>query len=138
MITNIAITPMFVSDQDIALEFYTKMLGFEVHTDVDLGPMRWLTISLPGRPEREIILQKPGSPPLDPHTAQQVIELTEKGATTWVVLNTDDVRAEYARLDAAGVDITQEPTEQPYGTDMAIRDPFGNQIRITELPKDVA
>lgn len=138
MITNIAITPMFVTDQDAALDFYVGVLGFEVHTDVDLGPMRWLTVNLPGQPDREIILQKPGPPPLDEHTAQQVVTLTEKGATTWMVLNTDDVRADFQRLQDAGVDITQEPTEQPYGTDMAIRDPFGNQIRLTELPKDPA
>lgn len=35
---------------------------------------------------------------------------------------------------AKGVDIVQQPTTQDYGTDMAIRDPFGNQIRFTQLP----
>lgn len=132
MITNIAITPMYVTDQDRALEFYTGVLGFEVETDVDLGPMRWLTIQLPGQPGRRILLQKPGPPAIDADTAAQVVELTEKGAGTWAILETDDVRAAFERLQAAGVDITEEPTEQPYGIDMAIRDPFGNQIRITQ------
>ncbi|NNG18451.1 VOC family protein [Naumannella sp. ID2617S] len=135
MFTNIAITPMFVTDQDQALDFYTTVLGFEVHTDADLGPMRWLTVNLPGQPEREVLLQKPGPPPLDPATAAQVIELTEKGATTWLILHTDDVRAAHRQLVAAGAEITQEPTEQPYGTDMAIRDPFGNQIRVTQTAR---
>jgi len=138
MFTNIAITPMFVTDQDHALEFYTEVLGFEVHTDEDLGPIRWLTVALPGAPDREVLLQQPGPPPLDPETAARVVELTEKGATTWMILHTDDVHQTYAALQAKGVDITQEPLEQPYGTDMAIRDPFGNQIRITELPQATA
>lgn len=132
MITNIAITPIFVTDQDVALDFYTRMFGFEVHTDADLGPMRWLTLCVPGHPEREILLQKPGPPPMDESTAAALIELTEKGATSWVILHTDDVHADHEKLKAAGAEITQPPTEQPYGTDMAIRDPFGNQVRLTE------
>jgi hypothetical protein len=33
------------------------------------------------------------------------------------------------------MDITKEPTEQPYGVrDCAFRDPTGNLIRINELP----
>lgn len=138
MFTNIAITPMFVTDQDQALDFYTKVLGFEVHTDADLGPMRWLTVQLPGQPHREVLLQKPGPPQLESQAARQIVDLTERGATTWMILHTDDVRGAFAKLQDAGVDITQEPTKQPYGTDMAIRDPFGNQIRITELPKESA
>ena len=36
-----------------------------------------------------------------------------------------------------GVEITQEPTEQSYGTDFGLRDPFGNHIRIVQ-PVQVA
>lgn len=142
MFTNIAITPMFVTDYDRALDFYTSVLGFEVHTDYDFrqdahddSQMRWLTVNLPGEPHREVLLQKPTAPALDPDTAKLVVELTERGATTWMILNTDDVHSTFDKLQEAGVDIVQEPTEQMYGTDMAIRDPFGNQIRITQLPQ---
>jgi Glyoxalase/Bleomycin resistance protein/Dioxygenase superfamily len=38
----------------------------------------------------------------------------------------------YEELKAKGVEFTQEPTEHFYGTDMGIRDPFGNNIRITQ------
>ena len=40
----------------------------------------------------------------------------------------------YERLRAAGVEFTQEPTERFYGTDCALRDPFGNPVRFTQLP----
>jgi hypothetical protein len=33
---------------------------------------------------------------------------------------------------ARGIEITQEPVEQPYGIDIGIRDPFGNHIRIVQ------
>ncbi len=38
------------------------------------------------------------------------------------------------KLRAAGVEFTQEPTERFYGTDCALRDPFGNPIRFTQPP----
>ena len=40
---------IYVLDQDEALDFYVGKLGLEVNTDVDLGFMRWLTVSVPGR-----------------------------------------------------------------------------------------
>jgi uncharacterized glyoxalase superfamily protein PhnB len=49
---------------------------------------------------------------------------------------TDDVRGLYEELRARGVtDFTQEPTDHFYGTDMGLRDPFGNAIRILQQGK---
>jgi hypothetical protein len=36
-------------------------------------------------------------------------------------------------LKAKGVEITQDPVTHLYGTDIGIRDPFGNHIRIVQL-----
>lgn len=134
MITDIAITPMYVTDQDEALTFYTQTLGLEVEVDVDLSFMRWLTVCVPGRTERRILLSVPEPPAMDPATAEAVRELTAKGATSWTIFHVDDCRATYDDMLAKGVDIVQQPTKQDYGTDMAIRDPFGNQIRFTQPP----
>jgi extradiol dioxygenase family protein len=50
-----------------------------------------------------------------------------------LVFNTDDIRGLYETLQARGVtDFTQEPIEHFYGTDMGLRDPFGNAIRILQ------
>lgn len=70
---------IYVLDQDEALDFYVNKLGMELNTDQDLGFMRWLTVNLPGDPEREILLEKPGPPAMDPATAAQVRELLTKG-----------------------------------------------------------
>ncbi|MFE0592697.1 VOC family protein [Micromonospora echinospora] len=125
---------IYVLDQDEALDFYVGKLGLEVHTDADLGFMRWLTVNLPGDRQREILLEKPGPPALDPATAEQVRELLTKGALGgYLFMTTDDAHKTYEDLVAKGVDITDEPAERPYGIDFGIRDPFGNRIRIGQM-----
>ncbi|MFC4146573.1 VOC family protein [Micromonospora mangrovi] len=131
---SITRSQIYVLDQDQALDFYVGKLGMEVNTDQDLGFMRWLTVNLPGEPTREILLEKPGPPALDPATAEQVRELLTKGALGgFLFMTTDDAQKTYEDLVAKGVEITDEPTERPYGIDFGIRDPFGNKIRIGQM-----
>jgi catechol 2,3-dioxygenase-like lactoylglutathione lyase family enzyme len=133
MFNRIRITSVYVLDQDEALDFYVGKLGFEVDTDVDLGFMRWLTIKLPADPERELLLEVPGSPALSDEVAAQVRDLVTKGAMgVAAILTTDDCQKTYDTLVAKGVEFTETPTQQPYGVDCALRDPFGNHIRITQ------
>jgi len=133
MFNAITHSSIFVLDQDEALEFYVGKLGLEVAADADLGFMRWLTIRIPGEPGREVLLEKPGTPAVDAATAEQVRELVAKGAMgLGFILATDDCRRTHAELRARGVEFTEEPTEHFYGTDCALRDPFGNHIRITQ------
>ena len=137
MINSISCSQIFVLDQDEALDFYVGTLGLEVNTDADLGFMRWLTVAVPGEPGRQILLEKPGPPAMDAATAEQVRELVTKGAMGgWLIFTTDDCRKTYESLKAKGVEFTQEPTEQSYGIDCGLRDPFGNNIRIGQLAAD--
>ena len=133
MLTSTRLSNVFVLDQDEALDFYVGKLGLEVNVDQDMGFMRWLTVSVPGEPGREILLERPGPPSMDDATAEQVRELVTKGAGGWIGFATDDCRATYEALDALGGEFSQEPTEQSYGIDCALRDPFGNNIRIAQL-----
>jgi predicted enzyme related to lactoylglutathione lyase len=125
---------IFVLDQDEALDFYVNVLGLELSADLDLGFMRWLTVCVPGDPSREILLERPGPPALDPDTAAQVRELLTKGAGGgWLCLTTDDAQSTFETLKGRAVDITDEPSPKPYGIDFGIRDPFGNAIRIGQM-----
>lgn len=134
MFNAITHSQMFVLDQDQALDFYVGKLGLEVTNDVDFGVMRWLTVSVPGHPEREILLEKPGGPGMSEETAQQVRVLVTKGAMGgWFILTTDNCRKTYETLLDKGVEFTEQPTDRPYGIDCALRDPFGNRVRITQL-----
>lgn len=133
MFTGINVSQIYVLDQDEALDFYVNKLGLEVSTDVDLGFMRWLTVCVPGHPEREILLERPGAPAMDDSTAEQVRELITKGAIGgWVGFVTDDCRKTFEELSARGVEFTDGPNEQPYGIDAGIRDPFGNKLRFVQ------
>lgn len=133
MFTGISHHSVYVLDQEEALAFYCGTLGFEVSADVDLGFMRWLTIALPSQPDRHIMLEVPGPPFVDDATAAQLRDLLTKGALgAAAILTTDDCRATYEQLRAKGVEFTEEPSERPYGIDCALRDPFGNPVRITQ------
>jgi len=134
MLTKITHSQVYVLDQDEALDFYVGKLGLEVNTDADLGFMRWLTVNVPGDPERQILLEKPGPPSHDYATAEQVRELATKGAMgAAAIFTVDDIHKTYEELRAKGVEFTEEPTERDYGTDCGLRDPFGNHIRIGQL-----
>jgi len=135
MFKRITHTFIHVLDQDEALDFYVGKLGMVVHTDADLGFMRWLTVTLRDQPDLQLGLMLPGPPAYDDATAAQIRELVTKGgAGGGVIFETDDCRGTYERLRAARVEFTQEPTERFYGTDCALRDPFGNPIRFTQPP----
>jgi uncharacterized glyoxalase superfamily protein PhnB len=134
---RIANAHLWVHDQDEALAFYTQKLGMEVRVDAtlpEMGDFRWLTVGPVGQPDVSIVLMAiPGPPVMDPETAEQVRTLMAKGFAGTVFLTTDDVNADYERLSTAGVEFIQEPTDMPYGRDCGLRDPSGNQLRLTQL-----
>jgi catechol 2,3-dioxygenase-like lactoylglutathione lyase family enzyme len=133
MITKLNVASIYVLDKDEALDFYVNTLGLEKGNDVRQGSYRWLTVRVPGNGGTEISLEQPGPPLHDEATAELLRELITKGALNGLVFNTDDVRGLYETLTKRGVtDFTQEPTEHFYGTDMGLRDPFGNAIRIVQ------
>src|SRR3954447_21836520 len=102
--------------------------------DKVIGFMSSLTVCVPRHPDREILLETPGTPCHDDIPAAQVRELLTKGAMGgWLCFTTDDAQKAFEDLKAKGVDITDEPQQRPYGIDFGIRDPFGNAIRIGQM-----
>jgi catechol 2,3-dioxygenase-like lactoylglutathione lyase family enzyme len=134
MITKLNVASIYVLDKEEALDFYVNKLGLEKGNDVKQGDYRWLTVRVPGdQGATEVSLEQPGPPLHDEATAAQIRELVTKGAIGGLVFITDDARGLYEELKERGVsDFTQEPTDHFYGTDMGIRDPFGNPILILE------
>jgi len=136
MITKLNVTSIYVLDKEEALDFYVNKLGLEKGSDIKQGDYRWLTVRVPGDRTTEISLEQPGPPLHDEQTAEQLRELITKGALGGLVFITDDAQGLYEELQERGVsDFTQEPTEHFYGTDMGLRDPFGNPIRILQQGK---
>jgi uncharacterized glyoxalase superfamily protein PhnB len=133
---KISTAQLWVHDQETALAFYTRKLGFEVRTDVtmaDMGNFRWLTVSPPGQDEVAIVLMAiPGPPVMDEQTADDVRSLMGKGFAGTVFLSTDDCRRSYEELKARGVEFAEEPEDRPYGVDAGFRDPSGNHFRLVQ------
>jgi uncharacterized glyoxalase superfamily protein PhnB len=130
---TVANAHLWVQDQDEALEFWTKKVGFEVRQDItmeELGGFRWLSVGAPGQDISIALLTIPGPPVMDEETKKQVEELMAKGNAGTVFLTSDDVQASYEELKANGVEFTEAPTEQPYGLDSEFRDPSGNKFRL--------
>jgi len=117
MLTHVTIV---VKDQNAALEFYTKRMGFEKKADYqNPGQPRWLTVAPKGQ-NIEMVLWQPGI------------------GTRWV-LEVDDCRKTFAELKARGVKfIDPQPREEGWGFAADLVDPDGNHFTIHETRKPSA
>ena len=122
-------------DPDESLAFYRDAVGFEVRDDVGYNGMRWITVGPADQPGTSIVLYPPAAGPgVTADELRTITEMMAKGTYAGILLATRDLDAAFARVQAGGADVVQEPAEQPYGVrDCAVRDPAGNLIRIQEL-----
>ena len=126
---RIALTSVFVDDQEKALRFYTETLGFVPKTDVPLGEDRWITVASAADPTGvELLLEPNGNSVATAY--QQGIKAQGIPATSFAV---EDVQAEYARLVALGVEFTQEPTPMGPVTVATLDDTCGNLIQLAQM-----
>lgn len=125
---RIHLSSVFVDDQDTAADFYTRVLGFEIRSDVPIGNGdRWLTVGTPGETAVELLLEPSDHPAVGPFRAA----LAEDGipATSFAV---DDVAAEHQRLESLGVVFTQPPVAHGPVTTAVFDDTCGNLIQLAE------
>ena len=129
---RIIYTSIFVTDQEKALTFYTKTLGFVKKGDTTAGEYRWLTVVSPEDPDGTELVLEPNANPAS-ETYQKAIFEQGIPATSFGV---PDVKAEHARLRELGVQFTLEPTEvMPHVTIAIFDDTCGNLIQIQETPR---
>src|ERR1700745_523932 len=104
---KIVLTSILVDDQEKALQFYTKMLGFQKRTDVPMGHDRWLTVVAGDDPNGVELVLEP-----DEHPAAKPFKraLVEDGIP-FTSFGVEDVQAEYDRLTSLGGHFTQPPTQ---------------------------
>jgi catechol 2,3-dioxygenase-like lactoylglutathione lyase family enzyme len=110
-----------VDDVQASIDFYTKHLGFELHTsaapafaDVTRGNLRLLLsgpASSAGRPMPDGV--KPGP-----------------GGWNRIHLIVDDIGAEVARLRQEGLGFRNEVVTGPGGSQVLLEDPSGNVIEL--------
>jgi catechol 2,3-dioxygenase-like lactoylglutathione lyase family enzyme len=122
------------TDPDASLAFYRDTLGFEIRNDVGYEGKRWITVGPADQPDTAIVLHPPEAVPgITDDERRTILELVAKGSYFGVNLATRDLDDTFAKLEASGAEVVQEPIDQPYGArDCAFRDPAGNEIRIQE------
>ena len=118
-IKRVDVVPVYVSDQDKALDFYGNKLGMEKVRDDPMGPdTRWVQVKPKGA-ETAIVFVK-GFADWSPDKV---------GGLQSITLWSDDADATCEELKARGVEISQEPTPQPWGmTEVRFKDQDGNEF----------
>lgn len=122
------------NDNDASLGFYRDALGFEVRNDVEYNGMHWLTLGPPQQPDTAIVLYPTAATPgLTDDERAMIAEMMAKGTYASINLASKNVDAAFNQIQAAGAEVVQEPTDQPYGIrDCSFRDPAGNLIRLQQ------
>ena len=125
---KIVLTSILVDDQEKALQFYTKTLGFQKKTDLPMGQHRWLTVVARDDPNGVELVLEP-----DEHPAAKPFKraLVEDGIP-FTSFGVEDVQAEYDRLRKAGVEFTQPPVAMGPVTTAVFADTCGNLIQIAQ------
>jgi predicted enzyme related to lactoylglutathione lyase len=128
---RIALTSVFVDDQQAALAFYTDVLGFTKRHDIPLGSDSWLTVVSPDSPDGPELLLEPSShPAVNPYRNALV-----KDGIPLAQFAVDDVEAEHVRLTGKGVVFIQPPTDIGRAVVAVFDDTCGNLIQlIAEKP----
>ena len=127
---RIVVTSVLVDDQEKALQFYTRVLGFKKKTEIPLGEHRWLTVVSPDDPDGTELLLEPDSHPAAGPFKRALVE----DGIPFTSFSVPDVNAEYERLRSAGVKFTQPPTQMGPVMTAVLDDTCGNLIQIATRP----
>ena len=123
---KIALTSVFVDDQDKAAEFYTRVLGFETKHDIPMGEHRWLTVVSPQAPDGVELVLEPNAHP----AAVAFQEAMAADGIPVAVFSVPDVGVEHDRLTGLGVRFTQPPTPMGPVVTAVLDDTCGNLVQL--------
>ena len=126
---RISLLTLLVKNQDSAIEFYTRGLGFVVAEDLPFGPKRWVTLRLPEDQGPSIALN------LAETEGDLALVGKQAGSQPLFAIETDDCLRDYRHMKDAGVKFHGEPQVQPYGTGVLLEDLYGNKIYLNQEPK---
>ncbi len=125
---KIGYVALLVRDYDEALVFYTGVLGFDLIEDTALGGgKRWVLVAPPGAAGTCLLLAKATTP----EQAARIGDQT--GGRVFLFLRTDDFWRDYHALRARGLQFTEEPRAESYGTVAVFVDLYGNRWDLLEL-----
>lgn len=123
---QIRLSGIFVNDQEKALQFYTKKLGFDKKEDIPVGEFRWLTVTS-GESEFELVLEP------NHHAAAKAYQkaIFEDGIPA-TMLFVDDLALEHNRLKKLGVEFKSSPSKMGDVQLASFDDTCGNWIQLCQ------
>ena len=126
---KIKLVTIYVDDQERALQFYTRVLGFSKRAEFTNGPFRWLTVGgaddVDG-PELQLALN-------DNPAAKAFQQAIFQQGQPAIIFFTDDLIGEFESVRSRGGEFSMAPT-QTHGSIIAqLNDTCGNLIQITQL-----
>lgn len=122
---KIKLLSIFVDDQHKALDFYTRVLGFNISQDIPAGEYRWIQLASPDGGDAELSLE----PNVNPAAKAYQEALFEQGIPI-TAFEVDDLESEVRKLSNFGVEFTTEPTKSEEVTWAVFLDTCGNHIQI--------
>ncbi len=120
MLKRLKFVSIPVRNQDQALAFWTRKIGFQVATDQPMGNgQRWIELRIPGGQTGIALFTPPGHE-------------TRIGTFQGISFAVDDLEQVHKELVARGVDFVQPPKKESWGTSAIFKDPDGNTFVIGE------
>lgn len=118
---SLAHVAVVVRDYDEAITFYTRVLGFRLVEDTDMGEgKRWVLVAPAGSSGTNILLAQAATPEQATRIGNQT------GGRVFLFLHTDDFWRDYQALQAQKVEFVRDPKDEPYGTVAVFKDLYGN------------
>ena len=120
-ISHVATVIVPVTNQVRALDFYTRLLGLELRTDVPFGDgNRWVEVAPAGAQTTVALGVPPAGNPI--------------GVITGISFVTDDIDTLHAELRAGGIDVDESVARwgDPVPPMFWLRDPDGNSMMVVE------
>src|ERR1700730_1593624 len=126
---KIKLTSVYVDDQEMALRFYTEVLGFVKKSDFSQGPFRWLTVSSSEEPDGTELQLALNNNPAAKAYQQAMFQQGQPAAMFY----TDDLQVDYERMKARGAEFTMPPTDVTASKRAMLKDTCGNLIQVVQL-----
>jgi catechol 2,3-dioxygenase-like lactoylglutathione lyase family enzyme len=122
---HLQLTAIIVEDYDAAIDFFVRVLGFELAEDSpsrtnDGRPKRWVVVRPPGAETGILLARADGE-------HQLAAVGNQHAGRVGFFLRVDDFDAGYQRMLDAGVEFLTEPRTEPYGRVVVFRDIAGNR-----------
>ena len=123
---------VMVNDYDEAIKYYRESMGFRLVEDTPIGGVKRFVRMSPSERGPCILLATPGKPQQKDFVGNQT------GGGVFLFLHTDNFWRDYENLKAQGVEMTEAPRDEVYGTVVVFRDLYGNLWDLVQPPAYVS